>query len=165
VFGLQYGTGAASNYSTSIDDPTRFENSSRRLLLTEQVLLQPNDRFAIMPIFIYQRSKDGDPAHDWNQWVSFGARPEVFFTKYLSLAFEAGFDHTRSGTGRYEGWLRKFTIAPQIGAGRKFFSRPVLRAFLTYANWSDGLRGFVGGTPFVNHTAGLTYGVQAETWF
>jgi maltoporin len=81
------------------------------------------------------------------------------------LAFEAGFDHTRSGTGQYEGWLRKFTIAPQIGAGRKFFSRPVLRAFLTYANWSDGLRGFVGGTPFVNRTSGLTYGVQAETWF
>jgi len=30
VFGLQYGTGAASNFSTSIDDPSRFENSSRR---------------------------------------------------------------------------------------------------------------------------------------
>jgi maltoporin len=165
VLSVQYGTGAASNYSTSIDDPTRFLHSSRRLLVTEQVLLQPNERFAIMPIFIYQRRKDGDPRHDWNQWVSFGARPEVFFTKYLSLAFEAGFDHTRSGIGQYEGWLRKFTIAPQIGAGRKFFSRPVLRAFLTYANWSDGLRGFVGGTPYLNRTGGLTYGVQAETWF
>jgi maltoporin len=165
VFGVQYGTGAASNYSTSIDDPTPFEHSSRRLLITEQVLLQPNDRFAIMPIFVYQRSKDGDPRHEWNQWVSFGARPEVFFTKYLSLAFEAGFDHTRSGSGQYEGWLRKFTIAPQIGAGPKFFTRPVLRAFLTYANWSDGLRGLVGGTPYLNRTGGLTYGLQAETWF
>lgn len=38
--------------------------------------------------------------------------------------------------------------APQIGAGRKFFSRPVLRVFLTYARWSDGFRGFVGGIPF-----------------
>src|SRR4029077_7454786 len=111
VLGVQDGTGAASNFSTSIDDPTRFESSSRRLLITEQVLLQPNDRFAIMPIFIYQRSKDGDPRHDWNQWVSFGARPEVFFTKYLSLAFEAGFDRTRSGNGQFDGWLRKFTIA------------------------------------------------------
>jgi maltoporin len=165
VFGVQYGTGAASNYSTSIDDPTPLEHSSRRLLITEQVLLQPNDRFAIMPIFIYQRFKDGDPRHNWNQWVSFGARPEVFFTKYLSLAFEAGFDRTRSGNGQYDGWLRKFTIAPQLAAGRKFFSRPVLRAFLTYANWSDGLRGFVGGTPYLNRTGGLTYGVQAETWF
>jgi maltoporin len=165
LFGIQYGTGAAWNYSTSIDDPTRFLHSSARFLVTEQIVLQPNDRFAIMPIFVYQRSKDGNPSHDWNQWASFGARPEVFFNKYLSLAFEAGMDYTSSGSGQYNGWLRKFTIAPQIGAGRKFFSRPVLRAFLTYANWSEGLRGFVGGTPFVNRTSGLTYGVQAETWF
>jgi maltoporin len=128
-------------------------------------LFQPNDKFAIMPIFILQRIKDGNPQHGWDQWVSFGARPEIFFTKYISLAFEGGFDHTHSSAGQYGGWLRKFTIAPQIGAGRQFFSRPVLRAFLTYANWSDGLRGFVGGTPFQNRTDGITYGVQAETWW
>lgn len=165
TFSVQYGTGIASNFSTSIDVPTPVIDSSRRLLITEQVLFQPNDKFAIMPIFIYQRSRDGNPAHGWDQWVSFGARPEYFFTKYLSLAIEAGFDHTHSSSGQYDGWLRKITIAPQIGAGRKFFSRPVLRTFLTYANWSDGLRGFVGGVPFQNQTNGLTYGVQAETWW
>jgi maltoporin len=57
--------------------------------------------------------------------------PVFFFTDHLSLAFEAGFDHTSSGTKLYDGWLKKFTIAPQIGAGRKFFSRPVLRALVT----------------------------------
>lgn len=164
-FSMQYGTGAASNFSTSIDDPTRFLHSSRRFLAAEQVLFQPNDRFAIMPIFVYQRIKDGNPLHRWDQWVSFGARPEVFFTNYLSLAFEGGFDHVHSQSGQYDGWLRKVTIAPQIGAGRKFFSRPVLRAFLTYASWSEGLRGFVGGTPYLHRTNGLTYGVQAETWW
>jgi maltoporin len=171
TFSIQYGTGAASNFSTSIDDPTPFLHSSARFLAVEQVLFQPNDRFAIMPIFIYQRSKDGNPEHDWSQWVSFGARPEIFFTRYLSLAFEAGFDHTsgfmltQNGDLQMDGWLRKFTIAPQLGAGRKFFSRPVLRAFLTYGNWSDAFRGFVGGVPFANRTDGLTYGVQAETWW
>ncbi len=170
-FSIQYGTGAASNFSTSIVDPTPFLHSSKRLLITEHVLFQPNEKFAIMPIFIYQRSKDGNPQHDWNQWISFGARPEIFFTKYISLAFEGGFDHTKgfvltqNGDNHLDGWLRKFTIAPQIGAGRKFFSRPVLRAFLTYASWSDGFRGYVGGTPYLNKTNGLTYGVQAETWW
>jgi len=159
-----YGTGAASNFSTSISDPTRFVHSQKKFLVTEQVLLQPNDRFAIMPIFVFQRSRDGNALHGWNQWVSFGARPEVFFNKYLSLAIEGGFDHTHS-PGQYDGWLRKITIAPQIGAGRKFFSRPVLRTFVTFANWSDGLRGFVGGIPYQNRTSGLTYGVQAEAWW
>jgi maltoporin len=162
---VQYGTGAASNFSTSIDDPTLYIRSSARLLATEQVLFQPNDRFAIMPIFVYQRTKDGNPRDGWDQWVSFGARPEIFFTKYLSLALETGFDHTHSLSGGYDGWLRKFTIAPQIGAGRKFFSRPVLRTFLTYADWSDGFRGLVGGVPYLKKTNGLTYGVQAETWW
>ena len=162
---VQYGTGPASNFNTSIDNPTPFLNSQARFLVTEQLLFQPNDRFAIMPIFIFQRFKDGIPQHGWDQWVSFGARPEVFFTKYISLAFEGGFDHTHSQSGQYDGWLHKFTIAPQIGAGRKFFSRPVLRAFLTYANWSEGLRGFVGGVPYQDRTDGLTYGVQAETWW
>jgi maltoporin len=165
AFSIQYGTGPASNFSTSITDPTSFINSSARFLVTEQVLFQPNERFAIMPIFVYQRTKDGNPQHPWEQWVSFGARPEIFFTNYLSLAFEGGFDHTHSRIGLYDGWLRKITIAPQIGSGRKFFSRPVLRAFLTYASWSDGLRGFVGGVPYLNRTNGLTYGVQAETWW
>ncbi len=176
----QYGTGAASNFSnpgngTTIATPTPFIDQSRQLLVTEQVVFQPNDRFAMMPIFVFQRTKDGNPLHPWDEWVSFGARPEIFFTKYISLAFEGGFDHTHclagcmnqadSPIGPYDGWLRKFTIAPQIGAGRKFFSRPVIRAFLTYASWSEAFRGLVGGVPFMNRTSGLTYGVQGETWF
>jgi maltoporin len=172
TLGFQYGKGAASNFSTSIDNPSPFLGSSERLLLTEQLLVQPNDRFAIMPIFVFQRQRDGMPGHSFNDWASFGVRPEVFFTKYLSLAFETGFDHTEgfatTQTGsstQYDGWLRKFTIAPQIGAGRKFFSRPVLRVFLTYANWSNGFRGLVGGIPFEDRTSGLTYGVQTETWW
>ncbi|HTZ95363.1 MAG TPA: carbohydrate porin [Terriglobales bacterium] len=171
TFSIQYGTGPASNFSspgsgTVVENPSPYINSQAQFLVTESILIQPNDKFAIMPIFIYQRTKDGVPLHPWQQWVSFGARPEIFFTKYLSLAFEGGFDHTHSTIAPlYDGWLRKFTIAPQIGAGRKFFSRPVLRAFLTYGNWSDGLEGFVGGIPFEKRTDGLTYGVQAETWW
>jgi maltoporin len=172
TFGFQYGKGAASNFSTSIDNPSAFLGNSERLLLVEHLLVQPNDRFAVMPIFVFQRQRDGMPGHSFNDWASFGVRPEVFFTKYLSLAFETGFDHTEgfatTQTGsstQFDGWLRKFTIAPQIGAGRKFFSRPVLRVFLTYANWSNGFRGLVGGIPFEDRTSGLTYGVQTETWW
>jgi maltoporin len=129
------------------------------------VLLQPNDKFAIMPIFVYQRTQNVNPRDGWNRWISFGARPQFFFSDHLSLAFESGVDHTRSSNGQYDGWLRKFTIAPTIGAGREFFSRPVLRLFVTYANWSNSLRGFVGGVPFQDSKNGFAYGVQAVTWW
>jgi maltoporin len=164
-FSVQYGTGTASNFSTALDDPTPFLKSAKRLRVVEHMLLQPNDKFAIAPVFIYQRTQSGNPRDGWNQWLSVGARPQVFFNDHFSLAFEGGFDHTRSGIGQYDGWLRKFTIAPQIAAGRNFFSRPVLRLFATCASWSNGLRGFVGGVPFKDRTSGLTYGVQVETWW
>lgn len=169
TFMIQYGTGAASNFSnpgngTTIPNPTPYVNFTRQFLATEQVVYQPNDKFAVMPIFVYQRTKDGDPQHDWAQWVSFGARPEVFLTQHISLTGDCGFDRTHL-PGQYEGWLRKCTFAPQIGPDRKFFGRPVLRAFVTYANWSSGFRGLVGGVPFQNRTSGLTFGVQTEHWW
>ena len=164
-FSIQYGTGAASNFSTSIDTPTSFLKDASTLLVTEHLLIQPSERFSIMPIFIYQRHKSGRKQDGSDEWISFGARPVFNLSDHVSIAFEPGFDHTDSGSGLYSGWLRKFTIAPQIAAGRDFFSRPVLRAFITYANWSDGFRGFVGGTPYRNKTSGLTYGVQTEIWW
>jgi len=165
VFGVQYGKGPAANFSSNIDAPVPHFAAAERLLVTEQLLIQPNDRFAIMPIFVYNRQRNGTPNAGWDEWVSFGARPEYFFTNRISLALETGFDYTKSATGLYQGWLEKVTLAPQFGAGNLFFSRPVLRIFATYAHWSDGLRGFVGGVPYKNDTSGFTYGVQAETWW
>ena len=43
-----------------------------------------------MPIFVYQRTKDGNPLHGWDQWVSFGARPEIFFTKHILSRLREG---------------------------------------------------------------------------
>jgi maltoporin len=40
-----------------------------------------------------------------------------------------------------------------------------LRAFVTYAGWSDDFKGFVGGTPYADDTRGLSYGIQAEAWW
>jgi maltoporin len=169
TFLIQYGTGAASNFSgsgigTTIPTPSPDTAKSKQFLATEQIVLQPNDKFAVMPIFLFQRIKNLNTQNEWQQWISFGVRPEVFLTKHLSLTGDCGFDHTRL-PGSYEGWLRKCTFAPQIGADRKFFGRPVLRAFVTYANWSNGFRGLVGGVPFENAKVGLTYGVQVEHWW
>ena len=38
-------------------------------------------------------------------------------------------------------------------------------AIFTTCVGPNGPRGFVGGIPFQNRTNGLTYGVQAETWW
>jgi len=162
---MQYGVGNAANFSTSIDEPTVYLPNAHTFRFTDSAVIQPNDKFAVQPVFIYQSQTDGNPANGTSTWVSLGARPVWFFTDHVSLAFEAGFDHTNNGAGLYDGWLRKFTLAPQIGAGRKFFSRPVLRAFVTYANWSQGLEGYIGGPAYKYKTTGWNFGVQGETWW
>jgi maltoporin len=169
TFMVQYGTGPASNFSgpgigMEVPSLSATPAKARQFLVSEQLVLQPNDRFAIMPVFLFQKTKNADSHDQWTQWISFGVRPEVFLTHHLSLTGDCGFDHTHL-VGSYEGWLRKCTFAPQISADRKFFGRPVLRAFVTYASWSGGFRGMVGGVPFQNNTKGLTYGVQAEHWW
>ena len=160
---IQYGTGPASNFRTELIEPSPYLKNASTLLIADHLLIQPNQKFAILPLFLYERRKDGNPADGVNHWFSFGARPVYFFAPHLSLAFESGFDRTTSGTGAYSGWLRKYTIAPQIGAGRLYFDRPVLRVFYTYASWSNGFRGLVGGPTYLNATQGMSYGVQVET--
>jgi len=94
---------------------------------------------------IYQRTKDGNPETRLESVGSrLAARPEIFFSKYLSLAFEGGFDHTHSRGFCTNGWLRKFTISRRkSGAGRKFFQPARTGAPFRdlRPNWSDGLRG------------------------
>jgi maltoporin len=88
--------------------------------------------------------------------ASVGARTELFFTEYLFLAVKSRICSHEQRDRPIRRWLRKITIAPQVGVGGTFVSRRVLRTFVYYANWSDGLPGFVGGTPFRNRKNGLT---------
>jgi maltoporin len=162
---FQYGVGAASNFSTGVDDPTPYLPDAHTFRFTESGVIQPNDSFAVQPVVVYQYQTNGNHQDGSNTWLSLGARPVFFFTEHLSLATELGLDRTSNGLGQYEGWVRKFTIAPQIGAGRKFFSRPRLRMFFTYANWSQGLEGYVGTPVYKNKTSGLSFGLQGESWW
>jgi len=162
---MMYGRGPASNFSTAVEVPTPGAKESTRLLATEHLLIQPNERWSLMPVFIYDRRTGGSAGNGVNTWVSFGARAMLSYADHLSLAIEGGADHTKSEQSLYDGWLRKITVAQQIGAGREFFSRPVLRLFVTYGNWSDGFRGLIGGVPYANARGGFSFGVQAENWW
>ena len=92
-------------------------------------------------------------------------RPVVEFNKYFSLAFEGGVDYVANSLTGTSGNLFKLTLAPQVALGNRFFSRPVLRAYITYAQWSDAFVGRVGGQDYQNLSNGFSYGLQMETWW
>ena len=165
-FTIQYGDGAAANFSTTPFEPTYLTKKPRTILLTDHLLLQPKPAFGVMPSFVY-RTIRSEGLKSEQKWAAFGVQPVWYYHTHLSLAFDAGFDWVSvpDPAKSYSGWVRKFTLAQQIGTKREFMARPLLRVFVTYADWSDALRGMVGGTPFKNSLHGFTGGIQAETWW
>jgi maltoporin len=171
-FSLQFGTGAAKTFTSGFETFALTNgvfirpdsDQSWRFRATEHFTANLNNYFSIGPALVYQVT-DYDDGDDLVHWASAGVRPIVHFNKYLSLAFEGGVDwvkNTGQGTSDY---LYKLTFAPQVSLGNRFFSRPVLRTFITYAHWGDDFVGQVGGNDYANRNDGLTYGVQMEAWW
>ena len=98
-------------------------------------------------------------------WVSGGVRPIFHFTRNVNLALEGGVDWVKDDALASEGVLGKITVAPQISIDDRWSSRPVIRAFVTQAFWSDDFVGRVGGADYATSTHGLSAGMQMEAWW
>ncbi|XCI75135.1 MAG: carbohydrate porin [Flavobacteriales bacterium] len=103
------------------------------------------------------------------QWFSTGFRYLYYLHKHLNLALEVGTDYVDNKTitnmHHVTGWLTKITFSPQISWNYGYWSRPVIRPFVTYAFWDKNMKGLVGNTPYANHTDGFTFGAQMEIWW
>jgi maltoporin len=172
VMSLQFGTGPAGSFTSGFETFTTPAGSfirpapedSWRFRATEQVVIQPIEEFSLGAALVYQYSDYGLDIPN-QQWLSGGLRPIWQISDGFSLAFEGGVDWATSSEGGEGGTLGKLTIAPQVSIGNEYFSRPVLRAFFTYAMWTEGLQGEVGGLDYANETSGWTWGVQMESWW
>ena len=102
-------------------------------------------------------------------WLSAGARGSYYISKYLRLSTEYTIEHINNKQIDAKGYLNKVTFSPELSLKKGFFSRPALRPFVTYAFWSDELKGHIAntpnGSPYGNSTNGFTYGLQFEIWW
>lgn len=100
-------------------------------------------------------------------WFSAGFRFIKYIYKHFNLALEYGVDYVDNQTINKQGGLQKVTFSPQIAWDYGYYTRPVIRPFVTYANWSKDLKGEIGGglAPFGDKTNGMTYGIAMEIWF
>jgi maltoporin len=119
---------------------------------------------AVQLVGLWQELDNGLPSGNRLTWLSLGARPGYHLSRYFSLELEAGLDHTRQSDG-VSGSLMKLTLAPQITPGIAALSRPSLRAFVTYARWSDDFVGLVAPVLYGAENRGFAAGVQIETWW
>jgi len=171
-FSVQLGTGAAKTFTSGFETFAATngifirpeQRDSWRVRVTEHFTATPNEHFSIGPALVYQVTDYGE-AESVVHWASAGVRPILHFSKYFSLAFEAGVDWVKDEDAHSSDYLYKLTLAPQVSLGRLFMSRPVVRAFVTFAEWGSDFRGQVGGNDYANEMRGLSYGVQMEAWW
>jgi maltoporin len=170
---LQYGTGAASGFRSVLTPPV-----GRTFVPGEQVdtgdiwqfrfvndlLLEQRGPWQLQVAAIFQELDNGAASNNRIRWVSLGARPVLRLGRFFSVATEAGWDYTRQ-SDLPDGSLFKLTVAPQITPNLKFFSRPSLRAFATWAHWSDSFRGRVAPVTYADDVHGAAFGVQLESWW
>ncbi len=174
---IQYGMGAAANFRSTQEDYSfvplpAYPNAplvvdtdkAWHFRLTQDVVYQPNDRFAIQGVFVWDEIDLGLESHSRNTWLTAGARGVYFLNDYCSLALEGGVDHV-NGPDTPSGNMYKITFAPQISPKAEYFSRPALRVFATYAMWDDSLKGYVAPKSRGLDTDGFSFGMQVEAWW
>lgn len=102
-------------------------------------------------------------------WFSVGFRYLYYINKNFNLALEAGNDYVKDSKDMIEGSLQKVTFSPQISWNYGYFSRPVLRPFITFSRWSKSFQGITGinqyNTQLINKNKGISYGLQLEMWW
>jgi maltoporin len=171
-FSIQYGSDAAKTFTSGFETYTTAAGTfirpdapgSYRFRITENLIMQPSPHFSFSPVLLYQLTNYKQYG-GVERWYSAGARPIVHFNRYASLAFEPFLDWTGDESTHQSGYLTKATLAPQISLSNFFMSRPVIRGFFTYAHWSDGYVGQIGGLDYAHRDQGFTTGVQMETWW
>lgn len=97
-------------------------------------------------------------------WITAGARAQYNFTDNYSIAVEAGYDQGKT-TNQTTKKIAKVTVAPQLTLTNGFWSRPVVRGFVTYAKWNSANGDAGTNGVFGTKTNGVNYGVQVEAWW
>ncbi|WP_415583608.1 maltoporin, partial [Janthinobacterium lividum] len=172
TFGVQYGVGPGvggdGNGQFGASGSTSYGSDRKRTRVFNDMAIQPMENFGMEFVALWQ--KDESTAAGSSTWTSVGVRPVYAFTNNFKLVGELGTDRVTQSGGQPAKRLTKLTIAPTISAGPGLWSRPELRAFVTYGKWNDAATASVnasnnGGPIYNNNTSGTSYGFQVETWF
>jgi maltoporin len=170
---VQYGNGAAYDFRSILTRPAGRTLSPGehvrpddlwQFRVTNDLLVEQRGQWALQALVVYQELENGAASNSRVRWLSVGARPVRRLGRFASIAVEAGWDHTKQGD-LPGGSLFKVTVAPQITPALKFLSRPSLRAFVTWAHWSDTFRGEIAPASDPDAVRGIAVGVQLESWW
>ncbi len=98
-------------------------------------------------------------------WLALGVRPIYYLGKNVRLATELTQEFVDNKQLGVSGNMTKITLTPELTLSKGYYSRPVLRPAVTYARWSNDLKGYIGGDVYNKDTDGFTFSLQFEIWW
>jgi maltoporin len=174
---IQYGRGGGTGFGTLArfyypDFSINHDLSEARFRVVDVATIQPLERLGAQAAFVYQLDDNflGNPGLN-TTWISTGGRVALALSKHLKVLGEAGYDRITKSNGSPMQFLAKATGAIAITADRRFYSRPELRLFYTFARWNEAARtvGVDSGRIYTNvypqFLTGSIFGMQVETWW
>lgn len=175
-FSFTYRDGAVMSQTKVNARPVREDQGydlsrSSVIEFNNDFLYDQTDRLSFQWGLIYRKERFGvtGTRGDTVTWYSSGIRPIYYFSDHVNMAIELGYDYIRDNIQDRKGSVRKATLALQLSKGRGFFSRPALRAFVTYAGWSEDFVNLAAtaadGNPYADESSGWSLGLQVETWW
>lgn len=169
-----YQSGAAVPQGDFNPRPVREDQNwnlakAETLEFNNEFFYEASPLYSVQWVLVWRREDHGQPNNSKVDWYSTGFRGIYYLSNHLNLALESGIDYVDDEINNRKGSMTKETVALQIAAGRGFKKRPVLRFFLTLAQWDDDFKGVIGNTPgqapYGDNTDGWTIGSQLETWW
>ena len=171
---VEYGTGIAFDFRAVVTpipgrkfapgDAVDYDDVWQWRMV-EDLTLDKAGPFTLQLGVLWQELENGAAVGNRLSWYSLGLRPAYYFNRHFSIELEAGYDHSKVSDGGLSGSLYKVTLAPQITPKVGALSRPSLRAYVTWASWSDAFVGMVAPVRYGDQTHGFAAGVQLETWW
>jgi maltoporin len=172
TFGIQYGVGPGTGIGVGNDrigasGSTTLGSDVTRTRVFNDLVMQPTPEFSMEFVVLGQRDKSNAGS---STWTTLGARPVYALSEHFKLQAELGTHRVTQPNGGDTLRLNTITIAPTITAGKGYWSRPELRAFVTYAKWNDPATAALNannnaGPAFGSATNGTSVGLQVEAWF
>lgn len=172
TFGVQYGVGPGTGIGVGGDrigasGSTTLGSDVKRTRVFDNIVVQPTTDFSMEFVALVQRDKSD--ATGSSTWSTLGVRPVYAVTQNFKLQWEVGTSRVSVPNGDPLR-LTKVTFAPTITMGKSYFSRPELRAYVTYGKWNDAATASVNaannsGPVYGNNTSGTSAGLQLEAWF
>ncbi len=102
-----------------------------------------------------------------NTWLVAGVRSMYYVTENFAMQVETGYNWSKEESNDQEvsGGLATFTIAPTLKLKSSFFSRPEIRAYVSYAKFSGDYDASAMDGYDTTDQDMITFGAQAEAWF